>query len=127
MMTPASRSLQALVFDFDGVIADTERLHLLAFRDVLGSRGVDLDAPDYYERYLGFDDRGVFGALARDRGLAWTDDQLARLVQAKAERFRAVIEATPVVFDGVARLVSSWARDVPYGAAAVAVWPPAGV
>jgi beta-phosphoglucomutase len=112
MTTRASRTLQALVFDFDGVIADTERLHLLAFRDVLAARGVDLGTSDYYDRYLGFDDRGVFGALAGDRGLAWGDDQIAGLVREKAERFRGVIEATPVVFDGVAGLVSSWACEV---------------
>jgi beta-phosphoglucomutase-like phosphatase (HAD superfamily) len=50
----------AVVFDFDGVLADTEPLHLQAYQDVLGPLGVTLTREAYYERYLGFDDDGVF-------------------------------------------------------------------
>ena len=35
-------SLQAIVFDFDGVIADSEPLHLQAYQSVLRSNGIDL-------------------------------------------------------------------------------------
>ncbi len=35
-------TLQAIVFDFDGVIADSERLHLRAYQDVLLPEGVTL-------------------------------------------------------------------------------------
>ena len=63
--------LRAIVFDFDGVIANSEPLHFRAFRDVLAGRGVDLTEPDYYTRYLGYDDLGVFRTLGIDRGLAW--------------------------------------------------------
>ena len=34
--------LRAIVFDFDGVIANSEPLHFRAFRDVLADQGVDL-------------------------------------------------------------------------------------
>ena len=52
-----SRPLQAIVFDFDGVIANSEPLHLLAFQQALAEDGVELSATDYYSRYLGYDDR----------------------------------------------------------------------
>jgi beta-phosphoglucomutase len=58
--------LRAIVFDFDGVIANSEPLHFQAFRDVLAAEGVTLSERDYYERYLGFDDVGVFRALGID-------------------------------------------------------------
>ena len=51
--------LHAIVFDFDGVIADSERLHLRAYQDVLTPRGLPLSERDYYDRYLGYDDVGV--------------------------------------------------------------------
>jgi len=56
-------SLRAVVFDFDGVIADSEPLHLRAFQDVLREDGISLTTEDYYARYLGFDDEGVFRAV----------------------------------------------------------------
>ena len=57
-----TRALQAIVFDFDGVIANSEPLHMRAFQDVLGEEGYALTQRDYYDSYLGYDDVGVFGA-----------------------------------------------------------------
>ena len=58
--------LRAIVFDFDGVIANSEPLHFQAYRDVLADEGVTLTEADYYAWYLGFDDVGVFEALSVD-------------------------------------------------------------
>ena len=33
-------ALHAIVFDFDGVIADSERLHLRAFQETLAAEGI---------------------------------------------------------------------------------------
>ena len=55
------------MFDFDGVIANSEPLHYRAFRDVLDAAGVPFPEQDYYDRYLGYDDVGVFRAVAADR------------------------------------------------------------
>src|ERR1700730_12249477 len=55
--------LKAIVFDFDGVIANSEPLHFQGYRDVLAEEGLTLTEPDYYARYLGFHDGG---ALERD-------------------------------------------------------------
>ena len=73
-------SLQAIVFDFDGVIADSEPLHLRAFQKTLQEQGLELSTRDYYTRYLGYDDKGLFEALARDRALSMSDGQVASLV-----------------------------------------------
>ena len=48
-----SRALQAIVFDFDGVIANSEPLHLKAFQQALAHVGIELDPAEYYARYLG--------------------------------------------------------------------------
>jgi len=40
------------VFDFDGVIADDEPLHLAAFQRTLAAEGITLSAEAYYARYL---------------------------------------------------------------------------
>ena len=55
--------IRAVVFDFDGVIANTEPLHFRALRDVLAEEAVALTEADYYGRYLGYDDVGAFRAI----------------------------------------------------------------
>jgi beta-phosphoglucomutase-like phosphatase (HAD superfamily) len=115
------RWLQAVVFDFDGVLANTEPLHLRAFQDTLAARGVGLDQEAYSGRYLGFDDRTVFESIASDRGLDWSAAEIDRLVGAKAARFRALVEVQPVLFDGVAQRVREWAAQVPIAIASGAL------
>src|SRR5512132_541522 len=84
---PALPAPQGIVFDFDGVIVNTEPLHLQASRDALALRGIDLSDEEYYERYVGYDDVGMFKQLAIDRGLPWCSDDLHEVLVAKALRF----------------------------------------
>ena len=52
--------LEAVVFDFDGVIADSEPLHFQSFRDTLVEEGLAIDEAEYYRRYLGLSDAAAF-------------------------------------------------------------------
>lgn len=61
--------LKAVIFDFDGVIVDSEELHYKAFAEVLKSFGKDLTKDVYYSRYLGFSDAECLPAFAEDFGL----------------------------------------------------------
>ena len=54
--------LGAVIFDFNGIIVDDEPIHFKLFQKVLGEEGIVLTEDAYYERYLGFDDRGAFTA-----------------------------------------------------------------
>src|SRR5262245_14231065 len=78
--TSARRVIKAVVFDFDGVIANSEPLHFAAFRDVLRDAGVTFTEQEYYAAYLGYDDAGVFRAVARARKQPWSTDDIARLI-----------------------------------------------
>jgi beta-phosphoglucomutase len=51
---------RAIIFDFDGVIVNSEPLHFYAFQDVLKAEGIPLTEAEYYQELLGFDDRGAF-------------------------------------------------------------------
>jgi hypothetical protein len=48
--------IRAVVFDFDGVIANSEPLHFRAFAETLAEERVILAEHDYYGRYLGYDE-----------------------------------------------------------------------
>ena len=57
----------AVLFDFDGVLVNSEPLHFQAFRDVLAAEHIDLGEEEYYRELIGFDDRGAFRHLYQIR------------------------------------------------------------
>ena len=84
--------LRAVILDFDGVITDSEILHLRAFNQVLARYGVEIATKDYYKEYLGFTDFDCFKALA-DKGL----------LKPWPQRIEDLIEQKNQVFDKLAR------------------------
>jgi beta-phosphoglucomutase len=116
-----ARALQAIVFDFDGVIADSEPLHLRAFQQALAEEGIDLTAQEYYARYLGYDDVGAFHALARDRGLPMSDRQVAALVARKGVCLQQMLQEGSVLFPGAREFIREAAAAVPIGIASGAL------
>ena len=113
--------LQAIVFDFDGVIADSEPLHLKAFQRALAEEGMTLEADEYFSRYLGYDDIGVFEAIARDRALAWTRRHITELVARKGMRLQALISGGEVLFPGAPAFIRAAAAEVPIAIASGAL------
>ena len=115
--------LRAIVFDFDGVIANSEPLHLQSFQRVLAATGVDLSDEDYYARYLGFDDVGAFRAIASDRGLVWDARKVADLVALKAIAMEELERHVSVLFPGAADAIVRAAAAVPIAIASGAIGP----
>lgn len=117
-------SLRGVVFDFDGVIANTEPLHLGAYQDVLADTPLSLDPEEYYERYLGYDDVGVFTALSRDQGVALETKDVRRLIEAKGRRFEARIQGDGgdgVLFPDAAACIERLAARLPLAIASGAL------
>lgn len=114
-------NLRGVVFDFDGVIANSEPLHLQGFRDVLRDQGLALSESDYYTRYLGFDDAGVFAAIAADRGLSWTPERIVGFVERKAVRLEALEQEHSVLFPGAAEAIRRLASRGPLAIASGAL------
>lgn len=112
--------IRAVVFDFDGVIANSEPLHFRAYRDVLADRGLTLTESAYYEHYLGYDDIGAFKAIAADRGQSFTESEIADLVAKKAVRLEALESTGSVLFPGareaITRMASTWPTAIASGA-----------
>ena len=113
--------IRAIVFDFDGVIANSEPLHFRAFRDVLAERDITLAERDYYDRYLGFDDAGAFEAIARDRGLRLTGREIADLTARKALRMEALERDGSVLFPGARAAIARMAGLGPTAIASGAI------
>ena len=52
--------IEAVLFDFNGVLVDDEPQHCVALQRVLADEGITLTREDYYAHYLGLDDRTGF-------------------------------------------------------------------
>jgi beta-phosphoglucomutase-like phosphatase (HAD superfamily) len=115
--------LQAVFFDFDGVIADSEPLHLRAYQRVLSADGIDLGRDDYYARYLGYDDVGLFQALAKDQGFDVTAGTIERWVDAKSHVVDELLSSSAILFPGAADCVKMFAGHVPLAVASGALEP----
>ncbi len=92
--------LKAIIFDFDGVIADTEPVHLEAFKSILKDIDISLSDEDYYNKYLAYDDRTLFTEVLKlsDRG---SDDVLIQdLIHRKKDLVTRVFNERVVLFPG---------------------------
>lgn len=105
----------ATLFDFNGVLIDDEAVHLAAFRDVVRPLGITIDDATYEERYLGFDDAGAFEAMLVDAGKTPTDEDIARLIEAKKPLYMERIGAELRIFDGAKDIVVRRAALGPVG------------
>ncbi len=114
-------TLEGVVFDFDGVIANSEPLHLRVYQVLLAQEGLPFSSSEYYQRYLGIDDIGVFQALARDKGLDISGDRLPNLMARKTDIFLRLVREGDVLFGGAAACVATTAAAVPVAIASGAL------
>ncbi len=105
------RMLRAVIFDFDGVVADDERLHLLGFQQALASCGIEISEADYFARYVGYDDHDGFVEMLRDHGRAADEETVSELMRDKARVFRDLVRERVTIFPGVRGLLEQLRRD----------------
>ena len=96
---------EALLFDNDGVLVDTEGLYFRATREVLADHGVALGEADYVQMFL----REAQGAwhLLRARGAAEATVEAARA--ARNRRYRELIDGADILVPGAADSVRALA------------------
>lgn len=97
--------VEAVIFDFDGVIVDTEPLHYAAFQRTLKPFGLDFTWQEYIETYIGFDDRDAFRHAFLSKAMPLGDEKLKLLIEKKAEFFEDVIVAGVSAYPGVVDLI----------------------
>lgn len=108
--------LQAVIFDFDGVIVDTEHLHYRALSRVLQPIGLGFSWDQYVDEYIGFDDRGVFKAIYQRARLPLIEQEIKGLVERKAATFQHMIASEPPdPFPGAVELIRHLSGRIPLG------------
>ncbi len=106
---------EALLFDFNGVIADDEEQHFEALRAVLAGEGLPLTRDQYYADYLGFDDRMCFVEAFRRAGRSLTSEHLERLVTGKSGTYERLIQRSLSLVPSAAEFVRRAAQHFRLG------------
>jgi len=96
---------QAVIFDCDGILVDTEPLHYRAFQKVLIPLGLGHDFAHYLEQFIGFDDRDAFIHAFKEAGIELSAATLETLIEAKSTALRELIQQGVPTFPGVVDLV----------------------
>ena len=100
--------LSAVIFDFDGIIVDSEPMHFRALNEVLQPLGLEISWEAYCEVYIGFDDRDAFKQVFKENHKKSCSRDVAKLIEEKAAVFQRYIaqgEATPL--PGAVELIKS--------------------
>ena len=97
--------LKAVIFDFDGVIANTEPIHLGAFQRTLDGLGIRLTEEDYYARYLAYDDKTFFRRFLGDRDYEHEEALIAELIQRKSGHYDNLIKGNIEILPGVRNFI----------------------
>ena len=114
----------AVIFDFDGVIVNSEPVHFQAFATLLAEEKIPLAEPEYYAELIGFDDRGAIRHMLAKHGRPFDD---AIVESFKARKFRLMKELLArgdvPALPGVKTFVKTLAKNYPLAICSGAVKP----
>lgn len=106
----------AVLFDFDGVLCNSEPLHFFAFQEVLAAERIELSEADYYNEMIGFDDKGAFKHLFTLRGRELDPKTFLRVMTRKNEVMMDLIQRRKFEpLPGVEEFVRGLWRHCPLG------------
>jgi len=109
--------IRAVIFDFNGILADDDPIHMHAFRRVVEEEGLTFSDADYMERYLPLNDRDCFQELGKKHTLELPEAELGKLIQRKSDYYFSAIERKDVLFEGAAAAIRAAASRGPVGIA----------
>ncbi len=104
--------MRAAVFDFDGVLVDSEPLHFTAMRDALVPEGFEITTAEYYASYIGYDDWGALRQAFEEHGISPQPEQIEAAARRKKACFAEVIRDVRF-FPGAPELVRALAAEMP--------------
>ena len=105
--------IRALIFDFNGVLADDDPIHMEAFRKVAEEEGLSFLDEEYLEKYLPLNDRDCFKILFSESDRDLSSGQLQELINRKGIYYFQRIAQKTVLFEKTAAAVHAAARRYP--------------
>lgn len=96
--------IQAILFDFNGVIIDDERIQMKAYQEVFAGHDVQLTEEGYFE-CLGMSDRVFARTIVEKSGKTATDGEIEDFVAAKSAKWKEFVAERLPLFEGTTDVV----------------------
>ena len=106
--------IKAILFDFNGVIIDDERVQMRAYMEVLKGFDVDLTEDEYFSS-LGMDDKTFVRNAFERKGRIASKEEVDEVRSRKSDKWRMLIDGNIPLFHGMDNLIASCAREFPIG------------
>jgi HAD superfamily hydrolase (TIGR01509 family) len=97
--------LRALIFDFDGIIVDSEPIVLRLTQEIAAKEGWQVSEEEYYRDYLALDDRSIVEHLYASHGQAIGPARVNELVAEKGRKYAQIIKDGLPAMPGVVEFV----------------------
>jgi beta-phosphoglucomutase len=108
--------VRAALFDFDGVLVDSEPVHFRAMRDSLLPEGIAIERDEYAGHYMGYDDREAIRRALERHGVVGGPERVHAVAVRKASGYGRLMAEIPFL-PGAQPLVRALAARVPVGIA----------
>ena len=115
--------LRAIIFDFDGVLVDSEPLIMKLVQELAAREGWLLSEEEYYRDYLALDDRGILEHLWRTHGRSLSATRRHELLASKARAYEEIIRDGLPPIPGAAEFVLSASQSYPLAIASGSLQP----
>ncbi len=103
--------IEAVLFDFNGVLVDDEPQHCWALQRVLADEGITLTREQYYAQYLGLDDRSGFMEAYGRAQRTLTTELLKYLVEKKSKLYLELVATSLRMVAGALEFVRDAGRQ----------------
>src|SRR5207248_1374322 len=105
--------IRALIFDFNGVLADDDPIHMQALREVAREEGLEFTDEEYLDTFLPLNDWDCFKALYEKYSKHLPAAKLDELICRKSVYYFRAIADKSVVFEAAPAAVQAAACRIP--------------
>ena len=105
--------IRALIFDFNGVLADDDPIHMQALREVAREEGLEFTDEEYIDEYLPLNDRDCFKTLFEKHSRPLAPTKLDELIRRKSVYYYRAIANKSVMFEAAPTAVQAAAGKIP--------------
>ena len=97
--------IRAIIFDWDGVITDTEPVHMEAWLKVFKPMSISFDKEEYYRCYVGLTDGDFLDEVGRNHHREFTERDKGVVIERKAVESHRILERKIPLIPGVDKII----------------------